>query len=242
VLRLVLILIAASSIAPGDRLALTAHADALGPAGLARALRGSRRERLLALAAAPEAGAPWALIDDVLQDLGPGDQQVARAAARALLAIVRDLPRETVVQQEIPDDILARAQAAAARVARHAGLAVDVRATAAQAAIELGASRGQPDDDLVLALVVDGDPELRRAAAELGDVSRPAIAAAFVARAAVEEVFDVQAALLAAWARAGLALPVELRAIAARIVAEGREDGLASKANLILIERGLAKR
>jgi len=143
----------------------------LGAGGLAPLLTtGDPTPAILASTAAADG---WELLPDLAKAAGSWDRQVAAPAAHAAVRIARRLDADVAVTAEIPDDALAAAAAAWRVLAQRSDRWADVRVHALEITARLAATRrGTADVDPgigydVAALIRDGDPEVRRAAAEL---------------------------------------------------------------------------
>lgn len=230
--------IEASRRGDGARLAELARRE--GPRAVLAALGGDdRRARLAAVALAAEAEPAWTFLPELVALAAHADHQLAGAAVRATSSVARRLV-ERGLDALPPADELAAACDALAALAARAGAAPDVRAAALDVVLALAPLGGEPAraDALVAALVVDGDPELRRAAAAVADLTRPAQLAAVEAQAPREPSAAAQRAQLAAWPRAGLPLPAALHPLATARLAD--PPATIDPAERVLLRRGLA--
>jgi hypothetical protein len=152
----------------GDRLELARAGWNLGAQALADELETSERERVLAaLAAAPFADDAHALLLPLAELAHSPDRPVAVAAARAGLAVSREIDRDRALSMDIPTDVLDAAVSSWLELAADSGRWPDLRVHALDAAQSLARAVGLPDADDefdLAALLADDDAELRRAA------------------------------------------------------------------------------
>ncbi|HUH05319.1 MAG TPA: hypothetical protein VML75_25150 [Kofleriaceae bacterium] len=156
-----------------DADALPAVGQVLGPAAIEEAIASPARRTVLAAAlAAPGAERPWPLLEPLAGSAAGPDRPIAVAAADAARAISRRLDRQTVIDEDVPDDVVRTALAAWRAVGADPRRWADVRVAALETGRSLHDALGEdaePDDlayDLTAALR-DSDPEIRRAALEL---------------------------------------------------------------------------
>lgn len=147
--------------------------QALGPAAIEEALGSQVRRTVLAAAlAAPGAERPWSLLEPLAGAAAGPDRPIAVAAADAARTIARTLDRQTVIDEDVPDDVVGTALTAWRQVGADPTRWADVRVAALEIGRALHDALGEdaePDDvayDLAAALR-DSDPEIRRAALEL---------------------------------------------------------------------------
>lgn len=209
----------------GDRDALANHALRLRARGLEPQLaRRDRTAQLAAIAAAPAAPDAWELLAHLSALAWSADRRLAGDAARAGARIAEDLDRHLAEELEIPPDELELRVAAWRAVALDRTRWPDVRVHALVAVRELADAAGLPAPGYpVDALLVDDDPELRRAALELLPIPVPEELAPAVAQRAATDP-DPEVAVAAAQA-----LCVELGAGGdpAAVLARLGEPGLA---------------
>src|SRR6185503_20186427 len=158
----------------GDAVELERVAARLGVVRLARiAGRGTRAERLAALRAIPLEDDAWAVLPEMARLAGGADFEIAEAAAACAQKIAEALSPEVVDAREIPRDVPAEAARELTSLAARSELAPSVRVAALAA---LGALRAVTTVDLgaLEKLLADGEPQVRRAAAESLDGARAA--------------------------------------------------------------------
>jgi hypothetical protein len=152
----------------GDRLEIARAGWNLGAQALADELASSERERrLAALAAAPFADDAHALLLPLAELARSPDRPVAVAAARAGLAISREIDRDRALSMDIPTDVLDAAVSSWLELAADSGRWPDLRVHALDTAQSLARAVGAPEADHAFdlaALIADDDAELRRAA------------------------------------------------------------------------------
>jgi hypothetical protein len=164
---------------PDDVIAVAQHA---GPEELAAAVVGPDAVAARAAAfAAPAVQDGWSMLDELARAAGGWDRGRAVDATRAGLAIARGLDGDAAITADLADDVLAELAASWHELARRADRWADVRVGALEIAARLTrARRATADDDPGLgydlaAMLADGDPAVRRAAAELVPQPSPPI-------------------------------------------------------------------
>lgn len=188
--------------------ALAAAGQALGPAALEQALAApSRRTVLAATFAAPSAERPWSLLEPLAAAARGPDRPIAVGAAHAARAIARALDRQTVLDEDVPADVVQTALTAWRDVGADASRWTDVRVAALETGRALADALGEDAgaDDLPYRLetaLADPDPEIRRAALEL--VPHDAVPLATVA-ALLHDADSIVAVVAAQVLCAGLA-------------------------------------
>ena len=196
--------------ARGDHDEVARQAHQAGAAGLAALIDGDDRAAIVAgTAAAPRAPDAWALLAPLARRAGGWDRSLAAPAAHAAAQIARALDGDGVVRDDVPDDVLADAGrtwlAIATRPADDRWADVRVHALEVAALVAAARAATAADDDPpgpgfdLPALLADGDPEVRRAAAELTPMPAPAAWRAPLAAAVAD---DPSAAVAVAAAQA----------------------------------------
>lgn len=150
----------------GDEVELERVAARIGAVRLETwAERGQREERLAALHALPLVDGAWAVLPDEARLIADRDDEVAATAAACARRIAEGLTPELKERDEMPADVPARAARELLTVAQRTTLKPALRVEAIEAVAALRGV-GRIDENGVAALLHDGDPSVRRAAAE----------------------------------------------------------------------------
>jgi hypothetical protein len=155
-----------AAVRSGDEVEIERVAARLGGVRLLHlAERGKPPERLAALQSLPLVDDGWAVLPDLVRLIADADEEVAARAADCARRIAEGMTPELKEREEVPGDVPRRAADELSKLARSATLKPALRETAIQA---LAALRGvaRVDEKALVALLSDGDREIRRAAAE----------------------------------------------------------------------------
>jgi HEAT repeat len=150
----------------GDDVEIERVAARLGALRLEHvAEKGKREERLAALRALPLVDGGCYLLPDLVRLFSDGDADVAEAAGVAVRQIAAGLSPQEMFDREVPRDVPARAAAGLMDAARRAELRPSLRVAAIG---DLASLRRvtKLDENTLLRLLGDGEPQVRRAAAD----------------------------------------------------------------------------
>jgi hypothetical protein len=155
-----------AAVRSGDDVEIERVAARIGAVRLQHwAERGKPPERLAALRGLPLVDDAWAVLPDLARLISDGDEAVATRAAECARRIAEGMTPELKERQEMPGDMPARAARELLAQATKPSLKPPLRVTAIEA---LAALRGvtRVDDKALAGLLGDGNPQIRRAAAE----------------------------------------------------------------------------
>ncbi len=198
----------------GDAIELERIARLIGPAGLASAMGNEdRRVRSAAVSAAPRIEDAWTLLEPLSRVVAEDvDEGLAREAADAASVIADGL--SPLAGDEIPHDTIRRSAQTLAHAAASRPHDAELRIAALGAVASLGNRVSAESLADLPALLVDGDPRVRRAAVEAMGAGL-SLRGAERLRALLdkEQATEVTAAAAAALCRLAETLP-EARALA----------------------------